>query len=408
MIRLRFPELVLLPGLLLFSLLVSADQSPVAVFDRVWEAAEAGIYPRQRASSHFTEARRLDLRQRAMSVSDLPALAATVVNPFLATLGVSHTELYTERDLEYVLLRSLFSSRDLHIPAVWHAGMQVTMTTVGPRVRAVFEGSPAAAAGLRRGDLILGVDGAPPSEGAVFEDGRSRRLEVERSGLRLTLSLTPTFGSPHAAMVEATSRSLRWLERDGRRLGYLRLWSGTHPRFLEVMRAALEGELAAADGLILDLRDGMGGAWYDYLDPFFADREDFFVAARIGADGAPHPLELPLRSEARAFAGPMVVLINEGTRSGKEALAYQFRKSGRATLVGTRSAGAFATGRGLFADEDAGYLLYLAAGEILLDGHRIEGIGIDPHHHVPWPLEAAAGDDPQLQRALDLLEEELP
>ncbi|MCC5887928.1 MAG: hypothetical protein JJT88_15950 [Gammaproteobacteria bacterium] len=95
-------------------------------------------------------------------------------------------------------------------------------------------------------------------------------------------------------------------------------------------------------------------------------------------------------------------------RGHKEALAYQFRKSGSAALVGTRTAGAFASGIGLFADEDTGYLLHLAVGELLLDGHRIEGIGIDPDHLVPWPVDAAAEDDPQLARALTLLEGKLP
>lgn len=407
MILFRLRALALLLGLLSLALLATAEQAPVAVFDRVWEAAETRIYPRQRASSHFTEARRLELRRRAESVPDIPTLAATVVNPFLATLGISHTELYSARDPEYALLRSLFSTRDLNTPKVWHAGLQLARTAEGARVRAVLEGSPAAAAGLRRGDLIHSVDAAPFEGRGVFDDGRTRLFEVQRGDVRLTTRLTPTFGSPHAAMAEATLRSVRVEETGGRRFGYLRLWSGTHPRFLEIMQAALAGELADVDGLVLDLRDGMGGAWYDYLDPFFADRDDFYVATRIGADGVPLRLDVPPRTAASTFDGPMVLLINEGTRSGKEALAHQFRKSGRATLVGTRTAGAFAAGMGLFADEDAGYLLYLAVGEMLLDGHRIEGIGIDPVHHVPWPLQAAEADDPQLARAWALLQAQL-
>ena len=95
----------------------------------------------------------------------------------------------------------------------------------------------------------------------------------------------------------------------------------------------------------------------------------------------------------------MVVLINSGTRSGKEALAYQFLKTRRATLIGTTTAGAFTAGKGFFADRNAGYMLYLAVFEMSLDDQVIEGIGVAPHIRVP----ALLGVDAQLDRALQEL-----
>jgi carboxyl-terminal processing protease len=227
---------------------------------------------------------------------------------------------------------------------------------------------------------------------------------VARGSQTLTLSVTPRLESPHTALLTAMRESARVIERGNRRLGYVRLWSGTDPAFLELLLKLLEGTFAEVDGLLLDLRDGMGGAWYDYLDPFFASRDDFFSATWIGADGKPIARERPPRSPVLHYDRPLVVLINEGTRSGKEALAFQFQKSGRATLVGTRTEGAFTAGRGFFTEDDAGYLLYLAVGELLLDGHRIEGIGIDPDDVVDWPLTDATGADAQLQRAIEVLE----
>jgi carboxyl-terminal processing protease len=100
---------------------------------------------------------------------------------------------------------------------------------------------------------------------------------------------------------------------------------------------------------------------------------------------------------------PLVVLINEGTRSGKESLAYQFRQGDRATVVGTTTAGAFTAGRGLLTDPAQPYFLFLASAEPRLDGQVIEGVGVAPHVAVPYRV-TADGDDPQLARALEIVE----
>ncbi len=104
----------------------------------------------------------------------------------------------------------------------------------------------------------------------------------------------------------------------------------------------------------------------------------------------------PAQSNQDAYTGPMSVLINSGTRSGKEALAYQFAKTRRATVIGTTSAGAFTGGKGVFAERDVDYLLYLAVLEIRLDDRTIEGVGVAPHIRVP----ATPGVDAPLDRAL--------
>jgi carboxyl-terminal processing protease len=96
----------------------------------------------------------------------------------------------------------------------------------------------------------------------------------------------------------------------------------------------------------------------------------------------------------------MVVLINEGVRSGKEALAYQFKKSKRAVLIGTRTQGAFTGGRAIFNEEKLPFFLYLASSEILLDGNKIEGRGILPDEGISYPLQESSNVDPQLNAAI--------
>lgn len=96
-----------------------------------------------------------------------------------------------------------------------------------------------------------------------------------------------------------------------------------------------------------------------------------------------------------------MVLIDGGTRSGKEVVARALQRHKRAQLVGERTAGAVVAGQPfLLADHS---LLFLAVEDILADGERLEGVGVKPDVQVPAGLEYAEGRDPQLERALDLL-----
>ena len=149
----------------------------------------------------------------------------------------------------------------------------------------------------------------------------------------------------------------------------------------------------------MDLRGGFGGAWYDYLDPFFKDRSDFFECTWIDRDGK-QTLNKPGRKEYEWYhSGPMVVLINEDVRSGKESLAYQFKKSSRATVIGETTWGAFTAGKGIFNDQKLDYFLLIANAELLLDGQTVEGVGISPDIVVPYSLSKSLSKDPQMERA---------
>ena len=95
------------------------------------------------------------------------------------------------------------------------------------------------------------------------------------------------------------------------------------------------------------------------------------------------------------------MLVNGGTRSGKEILAYGMKSRGYGEVVGTRTAGAVLAGRAFILSDNT--LLLLAVADVLVDGKRLEGEGVTPTANVPMPLEYSAGRDPQLERALELL-----
>ena len=94
---------------------------------------------------------------------------------------------------------------------------------------------------------------------------------------------------------------------------------------------------------------------------------------------------------------PVVVLVDEGTRSGKEVVTYGLKRQG-VRVVGTRTAGALLAGRGFLLRD--GSLLVLAVADVRVEGERLEGRGVMPDVVVPFRLPYAAGRDPQLEAAL--------
>ncbi|WP_371933082.1 S41 family peptidase [Bradyrhizobium sp. CCGUVB23] len=72
---------------------------------------------------------------------------------------------------------------------------------------------------------------------------------------------------------------------------------------------------------------------------------------------------------------PVAMLVNGGTRSGKEILAYGFKKYGLGEVIGSRTEGAVLAATAFLID---GGLLLLAVGHVQVDGERLEGDGVAP------------------------------
>ena len=101
------------------------------------------------------------------------------------------------------------------------------------------------------------------------------------------------------------------------------------------------------------------------------------------------------------FNGPVVVFINGDSRSGKELLAYYVKKTGRGVLLGERTAGFVSAGSWRRISEDS--LLYFCISMLIIDGERLEGVGVEPDIVVPFDIRFAEGKDVQLERAKDTI-----
>ncbi len=148
------------------------------------------------------------------------------------------------------------------------------------------------------------------------------------------------------------------------------------------------GRLKDSDGLVWDLRDGWGGASPSYLNLFTAPTPTITTIFRDGVE----------RHNHMQWQKPVVMLVNEGSRSGKEILAYGFRKYDVGQIVGSQTAGAVVGGRPYIMPD--GSLLYLAVANVLVDGEPNEGKGIVPDVRVSVSLPYAQGVDPQKEQAI--------
>ncbi|MFP2923744.1 S41 family peptidase [Pyxidicoccus sp. 3LG] len=316
-------------------------------------------------------------------------------NAALAELGASHTVLYPRGSVGHTSLSAIFQEF-LKLPRVEYAsiGADLVETPEGVFVRHVFAASPAARAGLLRGDRLVSVEGKPfrPLDSFEGRAGKPTRLSVERTrgAAPLTLTVTPRKVNPKAEWLDVQRASSRIVEHAGRRVAYQHLYSCAGTEHQELLHEALMDSFASADALVIDFRDGWGGCNTDFLN-LFNPLVPFFTSIDRAGKRV---------TRATTWRKPVVLLVNGNSRSGKEMVAQAMKKHGRGTLVGQRTAGAVLAGTPLRLSN--GDLLYLAVSDVEVDGMRLEGRGVPVDVEVPDALPYAAGKDPQLDKALDV------
>ncbi len=367
----------------------SARAEFAADFDKVWRITRDHFYDRKMNGVDWAAIgdRYRPLAEAATSREEL----ADVINRMLRELKASHIGYYTPDDFEFYFLPSVFG-RERQEPPVEQIGVTGERTRGGYLVSAVLDGSPAAMAGVHVGDTLVQAGGQPFTTVGAFRGhtGNSMLLLLDRPGQgRLTVVVKPVRETIQQPFLQATERSIHVIDTGGKRLGYIHLWCMTSDRFRALFASALTDKLANTDGLILDLRDGFGGTPTGYTDPLFVP-------------------DVRIESEDRgrrtgghvAYNKPVVAVINNGTRSAKEYLSYVLKKTGRATLVGTRTAGAFLGAIGFPIGADG--FLELPVLNLSLDGTRLEGRGVSPDVEVA-AHDTYQPDDAQLARARETL-----
>jgi carboxyl-terminal processing protease len=385
------------------------DEAPAASnqadFDQVWELVRDRFYDPRLNGLDWQEERARFRPQAASARSHEDG--AAVINAMLAKLNASHTHYYTPDDPAYYQLADIFAGALEHrgLDRIFPRG-EVSYPGIGVFTEAdnqgrtfatgVIEGAPAHGAGVLVGDEIVSAGDRPfrPVESFRGKVGSPLSLQIRRApgATPIAISVSPADLHPNEMFLRGLKASARLITTDKARIGYVHVWSYASPRIQYALEDLMsDGPLKDADALVFDLRGGWGGAQPQYLDLFNPRAPTMQVKDRNGETGF---VDVKWRK-------PVAMLINEGTRSGKEVLAYGFKQYRLGELIGHRTEGAVLAATAFLIGDDG--LLLLAVEDVLVDGQRLEGVGVTPTIEVPFDWRYAAGGDPQLDRAVQVL-----
>lgn len=383
------------------------DAAQLEVFDEVWQTVRDRFYDRALRGLDWERVR--DRYRPLIEAARDGHDRARLINRMLGELGASHTEYYTPDEQAYYELLGIFShALRTRLQQIFPNG-EVAYVGIGAYTRrlrgktfatGILAGLPADRAGLRIGDEIVDADGAPYQPIGSFRDkagqGVTLRIRHRSDDPIETLTVIPQIIRPNEAFLEAMAHSARVIDKNGVRIGYIHIWSYAGFSYQNLLIQQLQsGALKDAQALVLDLRDGWGGARLDYLEPFTGRIPTMSVIDRNGKE------EL----ENVRWGRPVAMLVNGGTRSGKEILADAFKRYRLGPVVGSHTAKAVLAARAFLMRDDS--LLLLAVDDVVIDGRRLEGIGVEPTVPVPRRIEYANGNDPQLDKAVSILAESL-
>jgi carboxyl-terminal processing protease len=291
--------------------------------------------------------------------------------------------------------------QDQSNPHLSGVGIDVETEPQGLRVVEVFPGSPAAASGLRAGDVITHVGSTSlANRSADF----SAALIKGRAGTDVSLTVR---SGDHTRVVTVKRADItvpvassRLVHVHGRRIGVVQLTSFTEGSGSEV-RAQVDKMLhQGAQGLILDLRENGGGLLEEAVNVASIFIPDGTI---VSTKGRSQPRQVYLaKGGAISTKIPVVVLVDHGTASAAEIVTGALQDRGRAKVVGTHT-----YGKGVFQEIDPlpnGGALDFTVGEYFTPNGRNlggggvhRGAGITPNVHASAPLGAKV--DLALQKA---------
>jgi carboxyl-terminal processing protease len=285
-------------------------------------------------------------------------------------------------------------------------GMSVEKDSRGLRVLNVFNGSPAAEAGIRKQDLILAVNGR--SIAGLSSDLATSRIKGP-AGTKVRLEVfTPGSDDSRTVHVERERIHVpvatgRVVERDGRKIGVVKLLSfneGAHG----VLRKQVDKVLRqGAQAIVLDLRGNGGGLLNEGVLVASIFIEDGRIVSVRGR-ARPERVE-NAQGDAIDADIPVVVLVDGGSASASEIVTGALRDRGRATVVGTNT-----FGKGLVQEveplSNGGYLDLTVANYYLPGGKTISTNGLKPQVKAVDNPRTAKRDE-ALPIALDVLLQKL-
>jgi C-terminal processing protease CtpA/Prc len=305
----------------------------------------------------------------------------------------------------------------------------------------VHEGGPAYTAGIRPGDILLQIRNRElrPPDQPIFPVGEDSQYTVQKpDGKRVTGNLqVPSPRSKKHPVIVPKSVICSQLPEG---IGWLKVTMFPGVVGIDLAKALDNAfaHLRESTRLILDLRGNTGGGigglrLMSYLTPGKMEVGYSLTRKRkekgYSREDLPRFGRIPSRKSTliwlalrygfidksilvvteglgpQRFHGRVIILVNEHTASAGEMVAAFAEENQLATIIGTKTPGRLLSGSAFKAG--FGYIVGLpVAAYLTWQGRLIEGKGVFPSLAVEQPPEQLlAGEDPQMQKALELARE---
>jgi len=274
-------------------------------------------------------------------------------------------------------------------------GLVLTMDNSIAKVVSPRDGSPAAAADIKPGDLIFSIDKEPTYDMTLPEVEQKLR---GAAGSEVTLMVRRGSEKPFEVKVKrAAPGTFRNAEKrlESGNIGYVRLAAfdaGTPDALAAAIKDLRQQAGNKLAGFIVDLRNNPGGSFDDAVKvaDAFIDKGDIAIVKSRKGENTKHVAATP---GDLANGQPIVALVNGGTGREAEMVAGALQDNRRAVLLGTKTFGESAI-ETLIPLNGEGAIRLTTSRYLTPNGRAIHGKGLEPDLTVsPLKLEKLAQAD---------------
>lgn len=327
---------------------------------------------------------------------DEDALAEGIYSGYTAALGDPYTEYY-DREETAALMESTSGE---------FSGIGATMTqnTDGPGavITAVYEGSPAAEAGLQAGDVISKVDGNDVSgmdlDSIVSLIKGEKGTEVKITVLRYGQEIETAAVRDIIQMQTVDSVML------DDQVGYISVSEFDDVTYDQFKSAMDSLEAQGMAGLVIDLRNNPGGNLDTVTDMLKLLLPEGPIVSITDKNGDTEEITCDGSNE---FTKPLAVLVNQYSASASEVFCGAVQDYGIGSIVGVTTFGKGVVQQ--LMDLGDGTCLKVTIAEYYTpSGRSINGIGVEPDVEVEYVYDAENPEaDNQLETAAETVRGEL-
>lgn len=364
----------------------SSEIPPQRLFDRAWKIIGSEYYEPSLNHQDWSKWKN-KYHGKIKTEED----AKVAIDTMIASLDEPYTRFMTKKDFEE--LTTSISSK------IYGIGVNIHSNSGKTEIFNVMPGTPADFAQLKRGDIIIAVDGKDTS-GMNISDVATLVRGPENSMVELTILRDGKKLHKIIKRKEIKLKSVKSSILDNH-IGYIKIisfMSGTTPNeFIEALNNTKD-----ADSLIIDLRGNTGGLLDNavFIADSFLDKGT--IVDIIYRNG--YKRTIRARQEGLSLNKPLVILVNGTSASASEILSGALKDSHKATLVGNKTFGKGLVQKIVPLPNSTGINVTIAR-YLTPNGTDINKLGIKPDIEIGTDIDFLIDNkkDVQLEKAKELL-----